>query len=91
MNEAIALYSLVKELKRRRMFVSLLVTNAETRITFWTGIKLNRPNQKTDRPHLVTASPDVAWGYIRAIRENERSELDWVGRRYGRTPASKPE
>ena len=81
MNEAIALYSLVKELKRRHMFASLVITNARVEISFWACRDTN-----TGMPHLIVGDPERAWAYLRAVRENERRELDWVGRRHGPSP-----
>lgn len=81
MNEAVALYALVNELKKRRAFVSMTVTNAGVTVCFWVG---NNIGSKS-RPEIISCKPDEAWGYVRAMRENERRELDWVGRRYGRT------
>lgn len=80
MNEAVALYALVNELKRRRMFVSMMITNAGVKVSFWTGLRLD-----DGKPELKTETPETAWGYIKAMRENERNEMDWVGRRSGRT------
>lgn len=81
MNEAVALYALVNELKKRRAFVSMTITNAGVTVSFWIGNNIGSEG----RPEMITCKPDEAWGYVRAMRENERRELDWVGRRYGRT------
>ena len=66
-----SLMMLVNELKRRRVFVSLVMTNVRVQITWWAG------------HDMQTGDLDSAKLWLRAQTENERREIEYVGRRLG--------
>ena len=66
-----SLMRLVNELKRRRVFVSLIVTMTRVQITWWAG------------RDMQTGDLDSVKLWLRAQTENERREIEYVGRRLG--------
>lgn len=66
-----SLVRLVEELKRRRVFVSLIVTMTKVQITWW------------DAHSMRTGDADSVRLWLRAQAENERREIEHVGRRLG--------
>lgn len=72
--EWMRLIRLVTGLKRRRIFVSLIVTNSGTRVSYWdSGLR-----------EVVTTDPCGAQLHLNALEENDRCELEAAGRRMGR-------
>lgn len=65
------LMKLVAELKRRRVFVSLIMTNVQVQITWWAGHE------------MMTGDTDSVKLWLRGQTENERREIEYVGRRLG--------
>ena len=65
------LMRLVNELKRRRVFVSLIITTARTQISWW------------DDHDLRTGDADSVKLWLRGQEENERREIQYVARRLG--------
>lgn len=65
------LMKLVEELKARRVFVSLLMTRTQVQITWWNGAEMQ------------TGDADSVKLWLRGQRENERREIEYVGRRLG--------
>ncbi len=65
------LMRLVEELKRRRVFVSLIMTRTKVQITWW------------DAGKMRTGDTDSVRLWLKATRENERLEIVRVGRRLG--------
>ena len=71
--DALRLMQLVDNLKRRRIFVSLLITRTGVEVSYW-----DRKQGK-----VVTVEPLSAMRYLRALDENDRRELECVGCRMG--------
>lgn len=65
------LMKLVNELKRRRVFVSLIVTMTRVQITWWSG------------HDMQTGDADSVRLWLKSEEENERREIEYVGRRLG--------
>lgn len=68
------LIKLVEELKRRRLFVSLIVTNVRVQISWWDGDEVR------------TGDESSAKRFLNAVMANERAELEYVSRRMGLQP-----
>lgn len=71
------LIELVEDLKRRRIFVSLIVTNTQVQVTYW------------DRSlhEMVTSDPAGARMYLNTLDENDRRDVERAGRRMSRRRA----
>ena len=71
------LIELVEDLKRRRIFVSLIVTNTHVQVTYW------------DRSlhEMVTSDPAGARMHLNALDENDRRDVERAGRRMSRRRA----
>ena len=71
------LIELVENLKRRRIFVSLIVTNTRVQVTYW------------DRSlhEMVTSDPAGARMHLNALDENDRRDVERAGRRMSRKRA----
>lgn len=65
------LMRLVNELKRRRVFVSLIVTMTKVQITWWDGHEMR------------TGDADSVRLWLKGSEENDRREIEYVGRRLG--------
>lgn len=65
------LMKLVNELKRRRVFVSLIVTMTRVQVTWWDGRGMR------------TGDADSVRLWLKSEEENERREIEYVGRRLG--------
>jgi hypothetical protein len=65
------LYRLYRELKKRHMFVSLIVTNSNIQVSYWDGEK------------VVIGSEEDAWLHLWTAMENDRRELEWAANRLG--------
>lgn len=79
-------YKLVAELKRRRVFVSLLVTRTGEQYTWWVGVGNEMRRAKNDpdfRPGMRTGDADSVRLWLRGQAENDRREIQYVGRRLG--------
>lgn len=63
---------LVEELKRRRLFVSLIVTNVRVQISWWDGEEVRTGDESTVKR------------FLSAVKANERAELEYVSRMMGR-------
>ena len=68
------LMELVEGLKRRRIFVSLIVTNTQVQVTYW------------DRSlhEMVTSDPAGARMHLNALDENDRREAEYAAGRMSR-------
>lgn len=67
------LMALVAELKRRQIFVSLLMTNSKVKLSWWdAGLH-----------EVRTGDEHSARMHLNALDENDRRELEYVGRRMG--------
>lgn len=62
---------LVEELKRRRLFVSLIVTNVRVQISWWDGDAERTGDESTVKR------------FLSAVMANERAELEHVSRMMG--------
>ena len=72
--QMMGLMALVAELKRRQIFVSLLMTNSRVQISWWdAGLH-----------EVRTGDEHSARMHLNALIENDRRELEYVGRRLGR-------
>lgn len=71
--ETMGLIGLVEEMKRRRIFVSLVMTRAETQVSWWD----ERSGQ------VRTGAPEYAQMHLNALNENDRQEVERVGQRMG--------
>ncbi len=67
------LMRMVEELKRRRIFVSMVMTTRGTQLSWWDA-GLHK---------IVTSDQYGAAMHLNALRENDRRELEYVGRRMG--------
>ena len=71
------LIELVEDLKRRRIFVSLIVTNTRVQVTYWDA-----------RLHeTVIGDPAGARMHLNALDENDRRDVEREGRRMSRRRA----
>lgn len=71
------LIELVEDLKRRRIFVSLIVTNTRVQVTYWDA-----------RLHeTVISDPAGVRMHLNALDENDRRDVERVGRRMSRRRA----
>ena len=72
--ELMELLQLVAELKRRRIFNSLLITNTRIQIGYW-----------DQRLHENVISDQYgARMHLRALDENDRREIEYIGKRLGK-------
>ena len=71
--DALQFIAVVQEMKRRRIFVSLLMTNSRVQISWWdAGLR-----------EVRTGDEHSARMHLNALDENDRRELEYVGRRMG--------
>ena len=65
------LIRLIEELKRRRLFVSLIVTNVRVQISWWDGDEVRMGDESSVKR------------FLNAVMANERAELEHVSRMIG--------
>lgn len=65
---------IIGEMKRRRIFVSFIMTMTGERISWW----------DSGRGKVHEGSMDEAALYLRAMERNDRLEVERIGRRLGR-------
>ena len=71
--DALQFIAVVQEMKRRRIFVSLVMTTAETQISWWDS-----------GAHTVrTGDIYSARHHLNLLDENDTQEMAFVGRRLG--------
>ena len=68
------LMGVVEELKRRRIFVSLVMTNSKEQLSWWDA----------GQREVRTGDMDSARHYLNVLDENDRREIEYVARRLGR-------
>ena len=71
--QMIGLMALVQKLKRRRIFVSMIMTNSGTMVSYWdSGLR-----------EVVTTDPCGAQLHLNGLEENDRRELQYIAQRMG--------
>lgn len=75
--ELVRLIKLVMELKRRRIFNSMVITNTGVQVGYWdAGLR-----------QCIISDQHGAWMHLHALEENDRQEIEYVGQRLGRRRA----
>ena len=72
--ETLRMIRIVEGLKRRKIFVSMVMTRTGTQLSWWDA----------GQHEVRTGDMDSARHYLNVLDENDRRELEWVGRRLGR-------